>query len=114
MSSTSLRRKLLRIGYTDSGAYVSTSSDTWRGLAIDHLSKSAFNHYWDANVEPLLIAAHHYKSLKYLATDSWELGGTNWTEGFREEFIARRGYDPEESCHQFVCNLTLVLLSEKE
>ncbi|MDE1176025.1 MAG: glycosyl hydrolase [Edaphobacter sp.] len=86
--------ELLRIGYTDSGALVSTSSDTWQGLAIDHLSKSAFNHYWDANVQHLVIAAKPYKSLKYLATDSWELGGTNWTDGFREEFIARRGYDP--------------------
>jgi hypothetical protein len=86
--------ELLRIGYTDSSARVSTSSDTWQGLAIDHLSKTAFNHYWDTNVEHLVVAARQYKSLKYLATDSWELGGTNWTEGFREEFLARRGYDP--------------------
>ncbi len=86
--------EVLRIGYTDSGARVSTSSDTWQGLAIDHLSKTAFNHYWDSNVEHLIVAARPYKSLKYLATDSWELGGTNWTEGFREEFITRRGYDP--------------------
>ena len=28
--------EILRIGYTDSGALVSTSSDTWTGLAIDH------------------------------------------------------------------------------
>jgi len=27
-------------------------------------------------------------------TDSWELGGVNWTPNFREEFRARRGYDP--------------------
>lgn len=86
--------ELLRIGYTDSGALVSTSSDTWKGLAIDHLSKTAFDHYWRANVEHLMVAARPYKSLKYLATDSWELGGTNWTDSFREEFIARRGYDP--------------------
>ncbi len=86
--------ELLRIGYTDSGALVSTSSDTWKGLAIDPLSKTAFNHYWDTNVEHLVVAARPYKSLKYLATDSWELGGTNWSDGFREEFIARRGYDP--------------------
>ena len=34
------------------------------------------------------------KSLRYLVTDSWELGGVNWTPKFREEFRARRGYDP--------------------
>jgi alpha-L-rhamnosidase len=86
--------EILRVGYTDSGAVVSTSSDTWKGLAIDHLSQRAFNHYWDENVEPLLAAAKPFHSLKYLATDSWELGGTNWTEDFRQQFVARRGYDP--------------------
>jgi hypothetical protein len=82
------------VGYTITGATVSTSSDTWNGLAIDHLSRQAFNHYWDQNVEPLLSAARPFHSLKYLATDSWELGGTNWTSNFRQQFLARRGYDP--------------------
>jgi len=86
--------EILRIGYTDSGAQVSTSSDTWKGLAIDYLSQKAFNDYWDLNVEPLLAAAKPFHSLKYLASDSWELGGTNWTDDFRQQFIARRGYDP--------------------
>ena len=47
-------------------------------------------------MEPLLVVAKPYvgKSLKYVATDSWELGGTNWTRAFREEFKRRRGYDP--------------------
>jgi hypothetical protein len=45
-------------------------------------------------VEPLLAAARPFDSLKYLATDSWELGGTNWTEEFRQQFIGLRGYDP--------------------
>ncbi len=26
--------------------------------------------------------------------DSWEMGAQNWTDNFRKEFIARRGYDP--------------------
>lgn len=86
--------EILRVGYTDSGALVITSSDTWKGLAIDYLSQRAFDHYWEQNVEPLLVAARPFHSLKYLATDSWELGGTNWTEDFRQQFIALRGYDP--------------------
>ena len=86
--------EVLRIGYTDSGAKVSTSSGAWQGLAIDYLSRRAFNQYWAANVEPLLSAAKPYKSLRYLATDSWELGGTNWTDDFRMQFQKLRGYDP--------------------
>jgi hypothetical protein len=88
--------EILRIGYRASGAKVSTSSQTWQGLAIDYLDRSVFEDYWKRNVAPLLEAARPYlgHSLKYLATDSWEVGGLNWTARFREEFRARRGYDP--------------------
>ena len=88
--------EILRIGYTDSGAKVSTSSGAWQGLAIDYMDHTAFDSYWDQVVVPLLAAGKPYlgRSLKYLVTDSWELGGTNWTSRFREEFTRRRGYDP--------------------
>lgn len=33
--------------------------------------------------------------LKYLHIDSWEVGAQNWTPRLREEFIKRRGYDPQ-------------------
>ncbi|HYH55217.1 MAG TPA: glycosyl hydrolase, partial [Anseongella sp.] len=33
--------------------------------------------------------------LKRLHMDSWEMGAQNWTPLFREEFIKRRGYDPQ-------------------
>jgi len=32
--------------------------------------------------------------IKTLHIDSWEMGAQNWTKRFREEFTARRGYDP--------------------
>jgi hypothetical protein len=88
--------EMLRIGYTDSDARVSTSSGAWQGLAIDYLDPAALDTYWKKSVLPLLEAGKPYigKSLKYVATDSWELGGTNWTGRFREEFERRRGYDP--------------------
>ena len=86
--------EVLRIGYTDSDARVSTSSGAWQGLAIDYMSREAFDRYWDHTVEPLLSAARPFHSLKYLASDSWELGGTNWTGAFAAEFKKRRGYDP--------------------
>ena len=89
-------REILRIGYTSSDAKVSTASGAWQGLAIDYLDPAALDQYWNRSVLPLLIAAKPYvgRSLKYLASDSWELGGTNWTGNFREEFRKRRGYDP--------------------
>lgn len=88
--------EVLRIGYKASGAVTSTSSGVWQGLAIDYLDHEAFDFYWNRAVEPLLQAAKPYlgTTLKYLVTDSWELGGTNWSPRFREEFKQRRGYDP--------------------
>ena len=88
--------EILRIGYTDSDARVSTSSGAWQGLAIDYLDHNAFDTYWSRNVDPLMIAAKPYlgHSLKYLVTDSWELKGTNWTPAFRAKFLELRGYDP--------------------
>jgi hypothetical protein len=60
---------------------------------MDH---EAFDRYWNSVVEPLMAVSKPYMgtSLKYLVSDSWELGGTNWTGRFREEFKRRRGYDP--------------------
>jgi hypothetical protein len=87
--------EILRVGYTASGAKVSTSSNGWQGLAIDYLDRSVFEDYCRRNITPLLEAARRYlgRSLKYLVTDSWEVGGVNWTARFREEFHQRRGYD---------------------
>ena len=88
--------EILRIGYTNSDARVSTSSDTWQGLAIDYLDRGAFDIFWNKTVAPLLEVSRPYlkTTLVNLATDSWELGGTNWTGRFAEEFRKRRGYDP--------------------
>ena len=88
--------RVLRFGCTSTGARVSTASGAWQGRVIDYLSADAFNAYWDRELEPVLkdVAAYTGRTLKYLATDSWECGGMNWTPGFEAFFRERRGYDP--------------------
>jgi hypothetical protein len=88
--------EVLRIGYTDTAKHLTDAAGAPLGLPLDALSPIAFDHYWRDAVTPLLDAAKPYigTSLRYLVTDSWESGGTNWTAGFREEFKRRRGYDP--------------------
>ncbi len=88
--------EILRIGYTSSDARVSTSSGKFQGLVIDYLDRDALMTYWNANVQPTLTAAKAYlgDSLRYVYTDSWEVGGVNWTGRFRQAFMAGRGYDP--------------------
>lgn len=88
--------EVLRIGYTDTDKHLTDAAGTPMGLPLDAMNAQAFDDYWRDFVTPLLDAAKPYigTSLRYLVTDSWEAGGTNWTAGFREEFKRRRGYDP--------------------
>lgn len=87
---------ILRLGYTPSEARVSTASGKWQGRVLDYLSEKHFLRYWDTHVEPLMKDAGPLagKTLRYLQTDSWELGGINWTDDFAAQFRERRGYDP--------------------
>jgi len=88
--------EVLRIGYTDTTKHLTDYKGSPLGLPLDALSSNAFDDYWRQAVSPLLDAAKPYlgTSLRYIVTDSWEAGGANWTENFREEFMRRRGYDP--------------------
>ncbi len=86
---------ILRFGYTNNGARVSTSSGGWTGLVLDYLDADALRWYWHEVIDPIIADAGPLcgKVWKMVQTDSWELGGVNWTAGFPEEFQKRRGYD---------------------
>jgi alpha-L-rhamnosidase len=88
--------EILTVGYTNSGMRLSPGSGAWQGLSLDTLSPATLDFYWDKEVTPLLNQAKPYlgNTIKWVTTDSWEMGGMNWTENFRAEFIKRRGYDP--------------------
>ena len=88
--------RILRFGFTNNGAHVSTSSGEWKGLVVDYLDSEALRSYWNEVVEPVLnrLGDLAGRSLKYIETDSWELGGLNWSSRFAAEFRERRGYDP--------------------
>lgn len=89
------RWQVLRIGCTLADiCRVSTHSDGWAGYALDVLDKGAFERYWDQVVRPLIKAAgrHAGRTLKYLHTDSWEIGVFNWTWMLPQQFYNRRGY----------------------
>jgi len=75
---------ILRFGSILSRAQVSTGSPGWQGLCFDHLNSKALENYFAAVVDPLLQSAGDLvgKSLKYLHTDSWEMGLVNWTKYF--------------------------------
>ena len=86
---------ILRFGYTSNGARVSTGSGKWQGLVLDYMDADALRWYWGQVINPMIKEAGPLagKSWKMIQTDSWELGGVNWTKQFPEEFKKRRGYD---------------------
>jgi hypothetical protein len=88
--------EILTVGYTNSGVRLSPGSGAWQGLSLDTLSPATLDMYWDKELTPLLNSVKPYlgSTLKYVTTDSWEMGGMNWTQNFRAEFIKLRGYDP--------------------
>ena len=88
--------QIVRYGMTTTGAKVSTGSDGWTGLSFDHLNRETFKDYFDKVVQPLINTAKSAgNSLKFLHTDSWEMGAVNWTSDFRQDFKKLRGYDLE-------------------
>ncbi|MUH36981.1 glycoside hydrolase family 2 [Zobellia amurskyensis] len=85
---------VVRYGMANTGARVSTGSDGWKGLSYDHLNKKPFKDYFDQVVKPLIETSKKAgNSLKFLHTDSWEMGAVNWTDTFMNDFKRLRGYD---------------------
>ncbi|MBC7773124.1 MAG: hypothetical protein H7210_11550, partial [Pyrinomonadaceae bacterium] len=87
---------ILRIGHTPTGAVNAPSPDSGRGLEVDKMSREAFDAYWAGGMAPLIreLGPLAGKTLNNCLVDSYEVGCQNWTPKFREEFKARRGYDP--------------------
>ena len=85
---------IIRYGYTCTGARISTNSDGWEGLSVDHLSPEAFEVFSKTVITPLIQTAQEAgNSVKFLQTDSWEMNLVSWTKDFPAEFKKYRAYD---------------------
>ncbi|HTQ11103.1 MAG TPA: glycosyl hydrolase [Fimbriimonadaceae bacterium] len=87
---------LIRMGYTPTGEGNHPAPASGYGLEVDKLSRSALDTHWDGMVASVLkdAGAASNPGLDDVLIDSYEVGSQNWTPKFREEFRARRGYDP--------------------
>ena len=86
---------ITRYGMTATGKINSYGSPGYRGgLCYDQINKRGVEAQWNDVAKPLIeVAKKAGNSLKFVHTDSWEMGLTNWTNGFNEEFKKLRGYD---------------------
>jgi hypothetical protein len=86
---------ILRMGYTLTGRRARFASAYSDGLEVDKLSRAHTLSYLDGWLGRLkeVLGPSWATSFQYMLMDSWEVGNENWTEGMREEFRRRRGYD---------------------
>ncbi|MBN1910431.1 MAG: discoidin domain-containing protein [Pirellulales bacterium] len=87
---------LLRLGHTTNGKQNHPCSPQGVGLECDKLSKEAMATHFEGLLAKLIADIGPLAGKTLIAThiDSWEVGSQNWTPKLREEFKARRGYDP--------------------
>jgi hypothetical protein len=87
---------VLRFGHTSTGVMNAPSPESGRGLECDKLSKEGIEAQFASMMGPLIadVGPAAGKTLTATHIDSWENGSQNWTPRMRQEFQARRGYDP--------------------
>ncbi|MFA3792001.1 glycosyl hydrolase [Aliiglaciecola sp. SL4] len=87
--------RILRFGYTSTGAYNVPATVEGEGLEIDKFDSKALQFHFEQFVGKLLkkAQAKGIKSLKTSEIDSYEVGGQNWTQGVDQSFKAKFNYD---------------------
>jgi hypothetical protein len=86
---------ILRLGYTPTGVKNHPAPKEGEGLECDKFSQAALDAHWAGFMQKILddLGPLAGKTLNSSLVDSYEVGGQNWTENFRQEFQMRRGYD---------------------
>ncbi len=87
---------IVRFGHTSTGVENAPSPASGRGLECDKLSKEGIEAQFNGMMGKLIADVGPLAGRTLVTThiDSWENGAQNWTAKMREEFKARRGYDP--------------------
>ncbi|WP_273447089.1 glycosyl hydrolase [Neolewinella agarilytica] len=83
---------IMRFGYTSTGAVNIPASASGRGLEADKLRRAPLKIHYDAYVGKV-VKASPPGSVGFVEIDSYEVGGQNWTQGFRDTFLTEYGYD---------------------
>ena len=94
---------ILRIGHTPTGEKNRFPSDGGRGLECDKMNKEAVDVFWQGGIQPIIKKLDTLigTAVKRCHIDSYEVGTTNWTPKFAEEFKNLRSYD----CKQYLPSL---------
>jgi hypothetical protein len=90
------RWRVLRFGFSLTGAKNGPASAEATGLEVDKLNREAVRGYLDHYLDLYQSASKGLMGehgVQFVVTDSWEAGAQNWTTELFTEFKQRRGYD---------------------
>jgi hypothetical protein len=88
---------VLRMGYSLTGAINNPAAPGASGFEVDKLSRTHVRAYMDEYLKRVQTASDGQigrRGVRYVATDSWEVGVQNWSEDMLTDFQRLRGYDP--------------------
>jgi hypothetical protein len=90
---------ILRLGERNNGAVTRPAPVPGLGFESDKFDTASFDAHYKAYTGKLVNRIIPRKSPNgggwtMIHIDSWEMGAQNWSPGFLEQFIEKRGYDP--------------------
>lgn len=89
---------ICRIGYAPTMADPHPLPDDLMGISyeVDKITAEHNKFHWETVLNPLKehIGPYLGKSFQHILIDSYEARQQSWSEGLREEFMKRKGYDP--------------------
>jgi len=87
---------VLRFGMVPTGVTNTPTASQGRGYEVDKMNATLAQYHFNSFIAKILdsIPEGSKDAFKYVIADSYETGSQNWTDGFREKFQQRYGYDP--------------------
>ena len=87
--------RILRFGYTSTGAFNVPATVEGEGLEVDKFDPEALRFHFDQYVGKLVkkARAKGINSIKTTEIDSYEVGGQNWTKDIDKTFKTKFNYD---------------------
>ncbi len=91
---------IMRFGKRNNGAVTRPAPLPGLGFEADKFDTASFDAHYNEYINKLYKKTQPKKQKNgggwtMIHIDSWEMGAQNWSHSFREEFIKRRGYDPD-------------------
>jgi hypothetical protein len=86
---------ILRLGHTPTGSKNRFPSDGGAGLECDKMNSAAVDVFWEGGIMPIINKLDTLigSVVANCHVDSYEVGTTNWTANFANDFMRLRSYD---------------------